>query len=234
MADDGYDWGTTGRATEQPVDSASLQNEKLASELHARANQLGGKKKWAEAEKVYTEALDIFGLGASDTHSLPSRRSLDDLSLNVRHLVLQLFCNRATSYLARGLRQQGVADSLRACETDPSSPTAAFKLGFALQWSGKYNDAVDAYQKCTDLTPRSPSETDDQGKAKLESARLLAQGFHGTKGNTPPADVLAREDQSEQVSLAFYRAGDGIIAVCDFHMQHSHYSTDHATLHTCF
>eukprot|EP01051_Picozoa_sp_SAG22_P022421 SAG22_NODE_5360_length_1028_cov_1.683531_1_plen_249_part_01 len=180
---DDYDWGasksrpsTTQQPAAAPGDHAAA--DARVSELSAAGNKLADKKKWAEAEKLYTEALDVFGLGAVDTSSLPSRRTLETIMTpQGRLMVLNLYCNRATAFLAQNRRPLAVADTRRACETDVHSPTARFKLGFAQQWSGRYDDAVMAYQACIDLAARNSSESDDQGKAKLEMARLQAQGF---------------------------------------------------------
>ena len=116
---DAYEWGAaTDGVTGEAVNLALVKKEEMANQLYVKGNKLFNKRKWAEADKAYTEALDAFGLGASDHQSLPSRRSLDQLSPTGRLLVLHLFCNRATTSVGRGLRQQAVADAHRACETE--------------------------------------------------------------------------------------------------------------------
>ena len=138
---DGYDWGApasaagvgTGHASSSKAEVEEMDQK--VSRLYSAGNKLADKKKWVEAEKLYTEALEVFGLGASDPESLPNRRTLDTISVHGRLIVMHLYCNRATAFLARGLKPLGVADTMRACETDVGSPTARFKLGFALQVS---------------------------------------------------------------------------------------------------
>lgn len=109
--------------------------------------------KYLKAAVLYTKALEETA-GAEDRAALYSNRSLAFLKVNKV--------------------KKAIEDAKQSISLAPSWDKAYFRLGAALEASGDFQQAVNAYEKCACLSATATKESSgqDAGKAK-EKVRLL-------------------------------------------------------------
>ncbi|KAG0347566.1 hypothetical protein BG004_007470 [Podila humilis] len=124
----------------------SAEDKKNAEELKVAGNRKVNEKDYAEAIRLYGEAI----------------------TLNPKNAVY--YANRAAAYSQMGDHQNAINDSLKAAEVDPSYSKAYSRLGHAYFSVGKYKDAVSAYEKGLALEPNNATM-----KSSLATARNKAR-----------------------------------------------------------
>ncbi|KAG0046111.1 hypothetical protein BGZ83_008706 [Gryganskiella cystojenkinii] len=124
----------------------TAEQKKNAEELKVAGNRKVNEKEYAEAIRLYGEAI----------------------TLNPKNAVY--YANRAAAYSQMGDHQNAIADSLKAAEVDPSYSKAYSRLGHAYFSVGKYNEAVTAYEKGLALEPNNATM-----KSSLATARTKAR-----------------------------------------------------------
>ncbi|KAG0035968.1 hypothetical protein BGZ82_004889 [Podila clonocystis] len=124
----------------------SAEDKKNAEDLKVAGNRKVNEKEYAEAIRLYGEAI----------------------VLNPKNAVY--YANRAAAYSQMGDHQNAIADSLKAAEVDPAYSKAYSRLGHAYFSVGKYKDAVSAYEKGLALEPNNATM-----KSSLATARNKAR-----------------------------------------------------------
>ncbi|KAG9321327.1 hypothetical protein KVV02_006244 [Mortierella alpina] len=134
-------------AKSTPLSSEPTDEEKKnAEELKVAGNRKVNEKDYAEAIRLYGEAI----------------------VLNPKNAVY--YANRAAAYSQMGDHQNAITDSLKAAEVDPSYSKAYSRLGHAYFSVGKYKEAVTAYEKGLTLEPNNATM-----KSSLATARTKAR-----------------------------------------------------------
>ncbi|KAF9198787.1 hypothetical protein BGZ49_000289 [Haplosporangium sp. Z 27] len=128
------------------VSEPTAEQKKSAEELKVAGNRKVNEKDYAEAIRLYGEAI----------------------ALNPGNAVY--YANRAAAYSQMGDHQNAIKDSLQAAEVDPSYSKAYSRLGHAYFSVGKYKDAVTAYEKGLALEPNNATM-----KSSLATARTKAR-----------------------------------------------------------
>ncbi|KAK3847871.1 MAG: hypothetical protein J3R72DRAFT_416563 [Linnemannia gamsii] len=124
----------------------TAEDKKNAEDLKVAGNRKVNEKEYAEAIRLYGEAI----------------------VLNPKNAVY--YANRAAAYSQMGDHQNAITDSLKAAEVDPSYSKAYSRLGHAYFSVGKYKDAVTAYEKGLTLEPNNATM-----KSSLATARTKAR-----------------------------------------------------------
>ncbi|KAG9067809.1 hypothetical protein KI688_011397 [Linnemannia hyalina] len=124
----------------------TAEQKKNAEDLKVAGNRKVNEKEYAEAIRLYGEAI----------------------VLNPKNAVY--YANRAAAYSQMGDHQNAITDSLKAAEVDPSYSKAYSRLGHAYFSVGKYNEAVTAYEKGLALEPNNATM-----KSSLATARTKAR-----------------------------------------------------------
>ncbi|KAF9139386.1 hypothetical protein BGX30_008022 [Mortierella sp. GBA39] len=124
----------------------TAEQKKNAEDLKVAGNRKVNEKEYAEAIRLYGEAI----------------------VLNPKNAVY--YANRAAAYSQMGDHQNAITDSLKAAEVDPSYSKAYSRLGHAYFSVGKYNEAVTAYEKGLTLEPNNATM-----KSSLATARTKAR-----------------------------------------------------------
>ncbi|KAG0093760.1 hypothetical protein BGZ93_001923 [Podila epicladia] len=124
----------------------SAEDKKNAEDLKVAGNRKVNEKEYAEAIRLYGEAI----------------------VLNPKNAVY--YANRAAAYSQMGDHQNAISDSLKAAEVDPAYSKAYSRLGHAYFSVGKYKDAVSAYEKGLALEPNNATM-----KSSLATARNKAR-----------------------------------------------------------
>jgi len=124
----------------------SAEDKKNAEDLKVAGNRKVNEKDYAEAIRLYGEAI----------------------VLNPKNAVY--YANRAAAYSQMGDHQNAINDSLKAAEVDPAYSKAYSRLGHAYFSVGKYKDAVSAYEKGLALEPNNATM-----KSSLNTARNKAR-----------------------------------------------------------
>ncbi|KAF9357299.1 hypothetical protein BGX26_003948 [Mortierella sp. AD094] len=124
----------------------TAEQKKNAEELKVAGNRKVNEKEYAEAIRLYGEAI----------------------TLNPGNAVY--YANRAAAYSQMGDHQNAIKDSLKAAEVDPSYSKAYSRLGHAYFSVGKYKEAVTAYEKGLALEPNNATM-----KSSLATARTKAR-----------------------------------------------------------
>ncbi|KAG0350930.1 hypothetical protein BG005_009564 [Podila minutissima] len=138
---------TSAASTSAPKSSEpSDEDKKNAEDLKVAGNRKVNEKEYAEAIRLYGEAI----------------------VLNPKNAVY--YANRAAAYSQMGDHQNAIADSLKAAEVDPAYSKAYSRLGHAYFSVGKYKDAVSAYEKGLALEPNNATM-----KSSLATARNKAR-----------------------------------------------------------
>ncbi|KAF9930037.1 hypothetical protein FBU30_000950 [Linnemannia zychae] len=122
------------------------EQKKNAEDLKVAGNRKVNEKEYAEAIRLYGEAI----------------------VLNPKNAVY--YANRAAAYSQMGDHQNAIADSLKAAEVDPAYSKAYSRLGHAYFSVGKYKEAVSAYEKGLALEPNNATM-----KSSLATARTKAR-----------------------------------------------------------
>jgi stress-induced-phosphoprotein 1 len=110
--------------------------------LKSQGNQAFADKKYTEAIKFYTDAIDM----DADNHTL--------------------YSNRSGSYCASGRYNLAEADARKVIQLKPDWVRGYTRLGAALAGQKKWSEAVSTYEKAQSLDPGNASIAED-----LESAR---------------------------------------------------------------
>ncbi|KAI1295244.1 hypothetical protein EDD11_007882 [Mortierella claussenii] len=132
--------------------SISKSSEPTAEEkMNAEELKVAGNRK--VNEKEYAEAIRLYG---------------EAITLNPNNAVYH--ANRAAAYSQMGDHQNAIKDSLKAAEVDPSYSKAYSRLGHAYFSVGKYQEAVAAYEKGLALEPNNATM-----KSSLATARTKAR-----------------------------------------------------------
>ncbi|KAG0216146.1 hypothetical protein BGX33_000410 [Mortierella sp. NVP41] len=124
----------------------TAEQKKNAEDLKVAGNRKVNEKEYAEAIRLYGEAI----------------------VLNPKNAVY--YANRAAAYSQMGDHQNAITDSLKAAEVDPSYSKAYSRLGHAYFSVGKYKEAVTAYEKGLALEPNNATM-----KSSLATARTKAR-----------------------------------------------------------
>ncbi|KAF9389239.1 hypothetical protein BGX21_000153, partial [Mortierella sp. AD011] len=124
----------------------TAEEKKNAEELKVAGNRKVNEKEYAEAVRLYGEAI----------------------TLNPGNAVY--YANRAAAYSQMGDHQNAIKDSLKAAEVDPNYSKAYSRLGHAYFSVGKYKEAVSAYEKGLALEPNNATM-----KSSLATARTKAR-----------------------------------------------------------
>ncbi|KAK3836913.1 MAG: hypothetical protein JOS17DRAFT_680579 [Linnemannia elongata] len=124
----------------------TAEEKKNAEDLKVAGNRKVNEKEYAEAIRLYGEAI----------------------VLNPKNAVY--YANRAAAYSQMGDHQNAITDSLKAAEVDPSYSKAYSRLGHAYFSVGKYKEAVTAYEKGLTLEPNNATM-----KSSLATARTKAR-----------------------------------------------------------
>jgi stress-induced-phosphoprotein 1 len=114
--------------------------------LKAKGNQAFAEKKFTEAVKFYTDAIDM---------------DEDNFTL---------YSNRSGSYCAAGKYNLAEADARKVIQLKPDWVRGYTRLGAALTGQDKWQDAVTTYEKAHELDPSNQNITED-----LENARKHLQ-----------------------------------------------------------
>ncbi|KAF9902272.1 hypothetical protein EC991_005067 [Linnemannia zychae] len=124
----------------------TAEQKKNAEDLKVAGNRKVNEKEYAEAIRLYGEAI----------------------VLNPKNAVY--YANRAAAYSQMGDHQNAIKDSLKAAEVDPSYSKAYSRLGHAYFSVGNYKEAVTAYEKGLTLEPNNATM-----KSSLATARTKAR-----------------------------------------------------------
>ncbi|KAG0243414.1 hypothetical protein B0O80DRAFT_450038 [Mortierella sp. GBAus27b] len=136
------------------------EQKKNAEELKVAGNRKVSEKDYAEAVRLYGEAI----------------------ILNPSNAVY--YANRAAAYSQMGDHQNAIKDSLKAAEVDPNYSKAYSRLGHAYFSVGKYKEAVSAYEKGLSLEPNNATM-----KSSLATARSKVRD-NDVSPSTPGAGGL--------------------------------------------
>ncbi|KAF9115684.1 hypothetical protein BGX27_006928 [Mortierella sp. AM989] len=128
------------------ISEPTAEQKKNAEELKVAGNRKVNEKDYAEAIRLYGEAI----------------------VLNPGNAVY--YANRAAAYSQMGDHQNAIKDSLKAAEVDPAYSKAYSRLGHAYFSVGKYKEAVTAYEKGLALEPNNATM-----KSSLATARSKAR-----------------------------------------------------------
>ncbi|RUP49773.1 hypothetical protein BC936DRAFT_141527 [Jimgerdemannia flammicorona] len=134
-----------------------------AEGLKAAGNRKVTDRNYPEAIKLYSEAI----------------------KLNPSNAVY--YANRAAAYSQQGDHDSAIVDSLKAAEVDPKYSKAYSRAGHAYFSLGKYQEAVDAYEKGLTLDPQNPTMKKSLETAK---AKLHEQAMDGPRSADDGADAL--------------------------------------------
>ncbi|RUS30077.1 hypothetical protein BC938DRAFT_479878 [Jimgerdemannia flammicorona] len=159
---------STSAAAPTPV--VSEADIEKAEGLKAAGNRKVTDRNYPEAIKLYSEAI----------------------KLNPSNAVY--YANRAAAYSQQGDHDSAIVDSLKAAEVDPNRMHAVSKRKYpqpmpshAYFSLGKYQEAVDAYEKGLTLDPQNPTMKKSLETAK---AKLHEQAMDGPRSADDGADAL--------------------------------------------
>ncbi|KAI7818036.1 hypothetical protein BC939DRAFT_464109, partial [Gamsiella multidivaricata] len=124
----------------------TVEQKKNAEELKVAGNRKVNEKDYAEAIRLYSEAIVLNPVNAV------------------------YYANRAAAHSQMGDHENAIKDSLKAAEVDPSYSKAYSRLGHAYFSVGKYKEAVTAYEKGLALEPNNGTM-----KSSLATARTKAR-----------------------------------------------------------
>jgi stress-induced-phosphoprotein 1 len=124
-------------------------------ELKAKGNKAFAEKKYTEAVKFYTDAIDM----DEDNYTL--------------------YSNRSGSYCAAGKYNLAEADARKVVQLKPDWVRGYTRLGAALTGQDKWQDAVATYEKAHELDPGNQNISDDLQNARDRLARSQSSGRPG-------------------------------------------------------
>ncbi|KAF9133053.1 hypothetical protein BGW39_010743 [Mortierella sp. 14UC] len=134
----------------------TAEEKKNAEDLKVAGNRKVNEKDYAEAIRLYGEAIVLNPKNAVYYANRYEFRVSSRLS--------------AAAYSQMGDHQNAITDSLKAAEVDPSYSKAYSRLGHAYFSVGKYKEAVTAYEKGLTLEPNNVTM-----KSSLATARTKAR-----------------------------------------------------------
>jgi len=120
-----------GSASTTKSSVSSAENKARAENLKQDGNALMTSKKYDEAIKVYTEAIELDG-----TNPI-------------------LYSNRAAAYSSKGDHLSAIGDSEMAISVDPDFVKAYHRLGHAQYSLGDFKAAADAFSRGLKLEPNN-------------------------------------------------------------------------------
>lgn len=87
----------------------------------------------------------------------------------------------------------GAFEAASAAFAQLDTDTAHFNRGNSLVLSGKYQEAVEAYERALELQPAWPAAVQNREIARIRAERLKAEGGKGTGGQLGADDVVFGE-----------------------------------------
>jgi len=181
-----------------PSAPASAKPKEVADEDKQKAEELKVQGNRKVAERNYPEAIRLYS---------------EAISHNPNNAVF--YGNRAAAYSQQGNHEQAVEDSKTAIELDATYSKAYSRMGHAHFSLGKYQDAINAYEKGLELDPSNAtlSSSIDAARAKLNSASLErsssppSSGFPGGAGGMPDLGSLLNNPAMMSMAQQMMQSG---------------------------
>jgi small glutamine-rich tetratricopeptide repeat-containing protein alpha len=130
--------------------------EAQAEEAKTQGNKSINAKNYAEAEGLYSKALELSADGPSS------------------HIY---YSNRAAASCHLRKYQEAVDDCLASLQLSPNYVKAYSRLGLSYFFLEQYQEAVEAYERAVELEPNNKSSQDSlqQAKSKLKKSQKASQ-----------------------------------------------------------
>lgn len=159
---------TSGAAASTPAPKqASAEDVAKAESLKADGNKAMSSKDYTAAITAYTQAIEVH-----PTNPV-------------------YFSNRSAAYAQVGQLDKAIEDAKEASKVDPKFGKAYSRLGHALFSAGKYQEAVEAYEKGCEVDP-----TNATMKAGLQTAKTHATQSGASSTTSPTREVGANSDNA--------------------------------------
>jgi small glutamine-rich tetratricopeptide repeat-containing protein alpha len=166
--------GAAAPAADASSGSAS-SSKSVSDEDKAKAEQLKGEGNKAMSAKDYGAAIDAY-----------------TKAIEIHPTNPVYFSNRSAAYAQVQQHDNAIEDAREASRVDPKFGKAYSRLGHALFSSGRYEEAVEAYEKGVEVDPSNALM-----KSGLETARQHAAKSSSSSSTPAPAAGTASRDVGE-------------------------------------
>lgn len=153
----------------------------------------------SQEDKSKAEALKGDGNKAMSTKDYGAAIAAYSKAIELHSKNPVYFSNRSAAYAQVGQHDKAIEDAREASRVDPKFGKAYSRLGHALFSSGRYQEAVEAYEKGVEVDPSNALM-----KSGLETARQ-----HAKQGSGAGSDRSASRDVEVPSGATSPGAGDG-------------------------